>query len=772
MFFIGCLGSVSGILLFNFNSNISALIAFSILCSLARIWGHKVLLFLAGIGMGWGFVSFWVSDALEYILPLEYEGKIIEVEGVVASIPITQNGKVRFELDVKQWVGLAEPLKHNLKKIMLSIYQNVEVYPSLTLRCSVKLKRLRNFGNKIYFDKQAWGMREKVSAVGYVTKKGCFRLNESGYVHWTHRIEKLRYAIKEYILNKGHLNVAPILLAITIGDTSQLSQQQWHMFQITGTIHLLIVSGLHLSIITGASYIIFRFVFACLFGSIAALHAYSSIRVALLFSAIVSVCYALLTGLGIATTRALVMSLVVIACRFTYQTISISRVLIFTLLTVLFIDPLAPQSKGFWFSFLAVIALMFSFIGYSSFREKSLDQQPWLEHISNWLYSQFAVFLVLMPWQMGWFSYMAPLSPLNNMLLIPVVSFVVVPLALLASLTFLFFQQDYYLFDIALYTLEYLTQTLEILLGWGVEVKGIKASMLIYSLATLLAFIALLPYQLSRKYYFMPFIICIPWLDTERSVDAGEVIVSVFDVGQGLSILVQFAHKILLYDTGVKYLSGGSAFESLVLPNKQWITKKEIDTLVVSHSDNDHAGGVDAVALEYPNLNIISDKYFKHIEHQEKCEHGKQWVWDGVRITLLKLQVESYESSTNNQSCMIFMKTNSKRILFTGDIEREVEDLLIEDEILKGPIDLFMVPHHGSITSSSISFLEKLKPKLAVVSAGYKNRYGHPHPIVEQRYRENGIELYSTGQHGLIQWRSASGMVKVYRQQQSQKWQY
>jgi len=236
----------------------------------------------------------------------------------------------------------------------------------------------------------------------------------------------------------------------------------------------------------------------------------------------------------------------------------------------------------------------------------------------------------------------------------------------------------------------------------------------------------------------------------------GEMQVTVLDVGQGLSVVVKTAHHVMLYDTGPQYNQEKNAGSSIVLPylRSQGITS--LDSMVVSHDDNDHSGGAAALLNAMPVSTLLSSyplSASQLISAQQKCYAGQSWVWDGVHFEVLYPDADSYldtEEKDNNRSCVIKVTSQYGAILLTGDIESSAEDSLLESQQARLKSDVMVAPHHGSKTSSSLDLINAVAAKQLVFTAGYLNRFKHPNASVVHRYQESGATLYRSDYNGAV----------------------
>ncbi|HEY9200601.1 MAG TPA: DNA internalization-related competence protein ComEC/Rec2, partial [Gammaproteobacteria bacterium] len=225
------------------------------------------------------------------------------------------------------------------------------------------------------------------------------------------------------------------------------------------------------------------------------------------------------------------------------------------------------------------------------------------------------------------------------------------------------------------------------------------------------------------------------------------------DVGQGLSVLVQTREHNLLYDAGA---SRGERFDLGRLVVEPFLRHRGItslDSLIISHADNDHAGGAEYLLQKIAVQQLLyggraEDFAYELPPHAQNCRAGQRWQWNQVRFEIL--HPEQDYRKTNQQSCVLKITGSDYSVLLTGDIDQPVESRLLGDYAGQLRTDVLLVPHHGSKSSSSLSWLQQLEPQLALVSAGYLNRFRHPADEVLQRYHQLGIPVWNTAEDGAI----------------------
>jgi len=269
---------------------------------------------------------------------------------------------------------------------------------------------------------------------------------------------------------------------------------------------------------------------------------------------------------------------------------------------------------------------------------------------------------------------------------------------------------------------------------------------------------------------------CLWWLPDRPSTGTVEVLAA--DIGQGNAVLVRTATHSLLFDTGPRYGSDSDAGERVWLPLLQRMAER-LDLLILSHQDADHTGGALSVHAAQPQAEILSSITASHWLGQsltmQRCEAGQRWQWDSVTLEVLHPLASDYQQNLtpNARSCVLRIHAQDQTVLLTADIEAFQEQALVERLGEKLHADVLLVPHHGSKTSSTSTFIEKAQPRWAVIQAGYRNRYGHPANQVVQRYESSGARLVSTPDCGAAHWQSVHPQALVCeREERRRYWHY
>jgi competence protein ComEC len=224
----------------------------------------------------------------------------------------------------------------------------------------------------------------------------------------------------------------------------------------------------------------------------------------------------------------------------------------------------------------------------------------------------------------------------------------------------------------------------------------------------------------------------------------------VLDVGQGLAVLVETRGHRLLFDAGPTFSSGFDTGADIVLPALAAGGRRGLDMLLVSHADNDHAGGAPAIAAAFPDAVVLAGPDVAGADlvdmRSDVCALGQSWQWDGVRFAVLH-PAPAFPARGNDSSCVLKVETEGGALLLTGDIEQRGEAALAGAALAA---DVVVVPHHGSATSSSPALVAATGARYAVVSAGWANRWGFPRADVRARWSAAGAAVVVTGDAGAI----------------------
>ena len=717
----------------------------------------------AALGFVWAavFAHLRLSDRLDAAL----EGRDVVVTGVVAGLPQDFERGVRFDFDVES----SEPGVP--RRIVLSWYSGFSSDESLGVatlqagerwRFTVRLRRPHGSFNPHGFDYEAWLLERGIRATGYVRMPSRRGADERAQVvperlaamvprprYW---IERLRDAAREKI--RGTLPESPsagVLIALAIGDQRAIDPGEWRLFARTGVSHLMSISGLHVTMVAGLFAMLASWFWR---RSEALALALPAQKAAALAGFLAALAYCLISGFAVPAQRTLYMVGVVAAALWLGRATSASRVLAAALFLVLVLDPWAVLSPGFWLSFAAVAVIFY--IG------NSRTARPhWL---AQWGRVQWAVTVGLVPLLLVIFQQVSLVSPIANAVAIPVVSLVVTPLALAGAVL---------PFAWPLELGHAILEVLMLMLGWLAGLPGAvwqQHAPPAWTLPLALAGIACLLVPRGFPARWLGVVLLLPLFATPPpGPRAGDLWITVLDVGQGLSVLARTERHALLYDAGPAFNAFSDSGSRVVLPYLRGEGIARLDSLVVSHDDGDHSGGAGSVLEAVPAGMLWSSLSSDHAlletaTWRTPCTAGRKWVWDAVSFEFLhpREEVPSGRSArANNRSCVLRIEAKGGRVLLTGDIERAAERVLLHNAPQLLVAEALVVPHHGSASSSSPEFVKQVAPRYAIFTAGYRNRFGHPREDVLARYREAGSELLRTDSGGAIKMRFEPEGIRV-----------
>jgi len=700
-------------------------------------------------------------------LPTELEGTDLRVEGRIADLPVATERGMRFAFDIdRTWQGdrpVGVP-----RKVQLGIYGAT---PALRVgdvwAFTVRLKRPHGFQNPGGFDYEAHLFQQRIRATGYVRAHEPRLIAPLGTIadgflpgYRLNRFRQLLSGRIQALLPDNKF--APMITAFANGDDDAIPDDQWQVLTRTGTGHLIAISGMNIGLVAGLVFFLVRWLWSL--PGVTVLWVPAPL-VAAGFALLAALGYTALAGFAIPTQRALVMLAVALGGVFLRRRTSPSVLLAAALLAVLLVDPLAVMSPGFWLSFAAVAVILYVLSG--------ANARDWMERLIAWGKLQWVIAAGLLPLLLFLFQQVSLSGPFANMVAIPVVELVVIP-ATLVGVAGSFLLPE----SIAAWPFLLAAKALSVLWILLEQLSRIEGSQWfqhnppLWTLGTALVGILLLlaprgfPVRWLGTVWLLPMFLVRPPLPAP-----GDAWLTLLDVGQGLSAVVQTAGHTLVYDTGARLSARFDAGRAVVVPFLRHAGVARVDTLVVSHGDNDHIGGSASLLASIPVTRVLSSVPDR-LANAEDCHHGQMWEWDGVRFTLLHPQPAS-RLAGNNRSCVLRVENRFGAMLLPGDIAAKAErDLLLRAaEQLRATI--LVVPHHGSKTSSTEAFLDAVQPQVALLPVGYRNRYRHPHPMVLARYRERGIALEDSASAGAIRMElGKQGLQRSrYRESQRRYWQ-
>ena len=750
---------------------------------------------VAALGLAFAQAGVRASGYLAQAIDPGLEGQTLQVEGSVSHMPQRMDDSLRFRFEVASaWGSSGEPVRLP-PQILLGWYGprvgddaavSPERLPSSDLRAGdrwrfqVRLKAPHGHINPHGFDYELWLWEQGLQATGYVRNTAKDVAPQRLATSWQHPVERARQATRAAIdAQVSDRATAGIVAALLVGDQAAIDRADWDVFRATGVAHLMAISGLH---ITGLAWL----AALCMASVWRRSDVWRSHRpwslwlptpqAARLVGLLVALAYAVFTGWGVPAQRTVWMLAVVTVLRWHGKRWPWPQVWLWVCTVVLAVDPWALLQAGFWLSFVAVGVLFASGSPVAEGAAPSPARLGW-QRVARALWrtahslwrEQWLMSVCLAPLSLLLFHQLSVVGIVANLLAVPWVTLVVTPLCVLG----LVWAPLWVWAGEALHLLVGVLQRMAEL-PWAQWSAPAAAPW-----AALAALLGMATWALPLPAWLRCYGVVLVWpvlsWQTPRPAPGEFELISA-DMGQGHAVLVRTAHHALLYDTGPRYSAETDAGQRVLVPLlRAW--GERLDRVVISHQDSDHSGGAAAVLAMQPQAQVLTSMPAEHrlqaVHPMQRCEHGQSWTWDGVHFSVLHPRTQDYaqKNKPNALSCVLRITTpQAVTALLVGDIEAAQERALVQSG---APLQAqwLLVPHHGSATSSTSEFLQAVQPRVAVVQAGYRNRFGHPRAEVMARYAQLGVQVVQTTRCGASTWQSEQPeMVRCERETQKRYW--
>ena len=652
-------------------------------------------------------------------LPEHLAGVDLRVTGTVVELPRVSatHSRFRFRVADAHVAGLPE-------LIVVACHRcDITFVPGDIWELTVRLSRPAGSVNPGLFDYEGWLFMQAIAATGYVRQpKSAVRVGRGSLRAMHHRI---RLRLRDFIDDLG-VEHAGLLTALAIGESSGIERMDWQVLSRTGTNHLFVISGLHVGLVAGMA-------FKLLSSMSISPRSVSGLTI------ILTGCYAAVAGLGLPVQRAFIMTAVVAVATAMRRRISVLTMFSTALLGVLIVEPFAVLSVGFWLSFGVVFCLLFAFCG----RVPGPMGRSAFTLLESAVRTQWVATVGLLPWMLYLLHQVAWVSFPVNLIAIPWIALFVIPPILLAMATMEFVPVIAAgACQFAAAALGHAWTVLEWLARLDPVIYGQPLRLPVFLVGTAGVMFLLSPQGLVPKWVAG---FCLLPLFASTPPTRNQLAVTFLDVGQGLSVLVRTPTQVLVYDAGPGRSDRFDAGAQIVAPYLRRQSIHVINHLVISHGDNDHAGGaravmrnflVETIHASYPDLGIVG----------VRCGEYPPWHADGLTFRLFT--VDALATDDNNGSCLLEIVGPGLSVLLTGDIEAEAEMLLLSQKLFAA--DVISAPHHGSASSSTPAFLNRLRPSIVVFSTGMGNRFHHPDPVVVQRYTARHARVINTATSGAV----------------------
>lgn len=692
---------------------------------LRKKWQYGYIPLACALGFAW---SLWYAHLqMAWTLPDDQEGKTICITGWIASIPEISPHRVTFLF------------AHSHHLIRLSWQEDdKKLWAGDQWKLLVRLKKIHGMANPGGFDYEAWALQEGIRAQGYVVNSPeNIRLSSYWYHYPLNRIRQ--YFLEKMLQQLPVSHTSPWIIALALGERQGISTDNWQVLRNTGTNHLMAIAGLHIGFMAAFAFAIVSWGWRRIPRLTLKMPAQHAGAIASLIMAFI---YSALAGFSIPTQRACIMLFLFLIVLLLRRNMTAWHAWSIALLCVLLINPLSVLAASIWLSFGSVALIIYGVGG------RLATSGGWWK----WGRIQWVIALGLIPLSIGLFQQCSFVSFVANSIAIPWVGFVVVPLTLLGCFLLLFPSSlGGWILWIADKILSVLWNILIYLshLSWATWYHTVPHEWILVA-AGIGVILLLLPAGFPGRWLGVVWVLPLI-LYKSPAPKLGEIGVTLLDVGQGLSVVVQTQHHILVFDAGPKLSDSYDMGESVVLPYLHSLDAKKIDMLVISHPDNDHIGGSGALLKQIPIVSIKSSTPSKLPSPlADFCLRGTHWQWDHVNFAFLYPAPDKLNLD-NDSSCVLRITNGVHSILLAGDIEKVAEQYLSENEAGNLLTDILVAPHHGSKTSASNDFIQEVHPQIVLFPVGYRNRYHFPHESVVKKYQTAGAILYDTIRAGAIQ---------------------
>ena len=681
------------------------------------------------VGAGWAcIVGQWVMQSR---LPITLSHDEFRIEGRVLGLPQREEESIRFDFLLES----GDPGAPVGRRVRLGWYgQGAPVLaPGSRWSLLARLKRPRGVLNPGGFDFERSALAQRIAATGYVRNAHSARQlsGASGVDAWRDRLSQA--VARALPAGRGRF-----VQALAVGDTRGLRAEDWETLRATGLTHQIAISGFHVGMVGGLGALLMLGVYRLLPGLGRRLPRPQGAALAALLFALG---YTALAGFALPTVRTLLMIAAVLVAKMLRRAQSARESFALALIAVLSFDPLSVLAPGFWLSFMGVGWLLWC-----------LPRQAGAGWLRPFLEAQGVAVLGLLPLTVWFFGQASLPGPLANMVGIPVISLGVVPLALAGLVLHpVAPMQAAWLWQQSAWLMDALWSVLGQVAHWRAAMIWLpEATLLSLTLACLGAFWLLLPRAVPGKGLALLLFLPLSWPDLNLP-EPGAAEVVVIDVGQGLSVLVRTNRHQLLFDAGPASPRGLDFGEAAVVPALRALGVARLDTLLISHGDNDHSGGMGAVQRAFPGLRTLGVEGWAR-PGMGLCQSTQSWSWDGVHFRVLH-PPPLFPYMHNDSSCVLRVEAGGRVALIPGDIGRHVEGRLLRERegLLKA--DLLLVPHHGSRTSSSEAFVAGVSARWAVMSTGVENRFKLPRQEIVERYLQSGATVLDTARTGALLFR-------------------
>jgi len=764
----------------------------------ARLYSHRlsrrrmaatVLAGAASLVLGVALTGLRADARLADALSFADEGRDIRVQGVVATLPAAFDGGLRFTANIEQVLpatdsaaAFAVPNHVALTWYGAGSPGTPAILPAQRWEWTLRMHRPHASVNPAGFDAEAWMFEQDVRAQASV-RTGAHeappRLLAERVWQFNPLVDRARAELRERLqkLLQGR-RYASVIVALVMGDQGGIGEDDWALFNRTGISHLVSISGLHITMIAALAALLA----GVLWRRSPHLLRLATVPVVRAVAAIVgALAYCLLAGWGVPAQRTLLMLSVVALGRCWRAQLGAAAILAWAAVLVCLWDPWAVLAAGFWLSFGAVACIFLVSSGVVA------PPPGWRNALREGVRIQAAITVGQVPLTLAIFGQVSLVAPAANAVAIPLVSYVVAPLALVGAALAACGDMPAGAASLLLAAAESVFGVLALILQWLTAPQWSWIALPLPPAGVLAVAAAGSAWLLAPRGWPMRWLgLCglLPlFVWPVQRPAAGELWVSALDVGQGMAVVLETADHVVVFDTGPRYSADADAGSRVLVPYLRARGLNHVDTLIVSHPDIDHAGGARSV-LRMLSVDLVwtsiapGHRLLGGTPRLMRCEAGQRLALGELSLEMLHPDTALYEqarASTNARSCVVLASVGAHRVLLTGDIPARQEQQMIARALATGRslrVSLMLAPHHGSHSSSSAALITATAPQWVSMQLGYRNRYGHPHAAVLERYRAQGAVITRSDENGAVQWRftDAGTAVERWRRDHARYW--
>ena len=739
-----------------------------------------------GITLGYNYAQHQLDDRLQL---RERQTDQVEVVAYVKNINEWGESSIQQKIQVLNRHAEVVQWQAWLKNEIDAHHQPLEL--GQYYRLQGKLLPAHSYATQGVFDQEQWYLQQnimsgfKVTSVQKLPEQDISALGYGRYVRQQHSfsnqiqlwMEQQRLALRNFI-DQQPVKHKGLLLALLTGDKSLLKPETEQFFQRFGMSHLLAISGPHVLIFAlllcwSLHQLICRY----------CPQAYLKWPKQYLLIVPFCICvllYCAFVGFEIPALRTLLTCLLISGFVLLKQKIQALNILLLSASILLIFDPFSILSAAFWLSYGACFVLLriYQTVQQSHAEEIKTRNQAIKIQVKILIESQWKIFLALFPLMLIFFKQVAWITPLSNLFAIPWIGMVIVPLDVIAALCYFIFEPlgslIFQINDGCLSVLLIFMQLLDRLFSPALQPVAMNFWMLLSLCLGLI--ILFLPRGVLPKTWSVLCFVPLMMIDSTKN----EFELTVLDVGQGQAIFVRDQEQTLMIDTGGNYDEAKfSVGKQIILPFLSVKGVSELNQLILTHLDQDHKGAYESIKHDLPIKNVYSNEQLEVADSSQfdYCHQGQKWQWsDRVDFTVLSPKAEQLANAKdekNEMSCVVYLQVKNaqpyQNFLLMGDAGWPTEYQILQDyPDLK--VDVLVLGHHGSRHSSAYHFLKQLNPKLAVASAGFNNRYGHPSVVLESRLKKLNIPLLTTLKQGSIRFSKHKNIMAIEFERDSRQW--